>query len=132
VKTGAFFSSLGNPDVYHCPEDTTTSSYIGPTRYLTSYQMNGAACGYGKHLPSYHVMKFDADAVLFWEANPYGPPVWTCGSAYPSLGIATRHAKGGTIGCADGHVEWMSFNDYNDEEQKLPGRLWCSPSRLGT
>ena len=129
VQSGALYAFLGSTDVYHCPQDSDNAA-AGPVHTLTSYLMNGATCGYGKHLPSYQVTMFQADAIMFWEADPQGP-AWTAGSVYPSQGITTRHANGGEIACYDGHVEWMSAADYGAEEQKLPGRLWCNPGSKG-
>jgi hypothetical protein len=128
VQGGALWEYLNSIDVYHCPEDSETS-IGGPVHPLTSYLMNGAACGYGKMLPSYKVTYFQADAIMFWEADPTGP-AWTAGGAYPSMGITARH-NGGSVGCFDGHVEWMSAADFYAEAQKLPGRLWCNPGSRG-
>jgi hypothetical protein len=88
--------------------------------------MNGATCGYGRHLPAYHITAFPANAIMFWEVTPLGE-TWSDGAIYPSQEIAARHNNGGSVGCYDGHVEWLSVTEFATEEEKLPGRLWCDP-----
>ena len=61
VQNGSLYGFLGTSKVYHCPDDTETD-LGGPVHRLTSYLMNGAACGYGKQLPSYKVTMFDTGA----------------------------------------------------------------------
>ena len=131
ATSGSLYSRLGTLAVYHCPEDAGPYN-SGPTQTLTSYLINGATCGYGRHLPSYRVTAFSPNAIMFWEADPLGH-AWTDGAIYPSHEITGRHNNGGTVGCYDSHVEWFSVGDFAAEEQNLPGRLWCNPgTRTGT
>ena len=38
-----------------------------------------------------------------------------------------RHGDGATVGLMDGHAEWMTLEQYADELNERPGRLWCNP-----
>jgi prepilin-type N-terminal cleavage/methylation domain-containing protein len=131
AETGSLFPRLNTIAVYHCPQDSGPYEG-GPTQSLTSYLINGAVCGYGRHLPSYRITAFAPNDIMFWEPDPFSQ-AWTDGAIYPSHEIATRHSDGGSIGCFDGHVEWISVGNFATEEMKLPGRLWCSPeTKTGT
>jgi hypothetical protein len=130
VGTGLLYRNLNTLAVFHCPQDCGPY-YGGPTENLTSYLINGAICGYGRHIAGYRITAMSTNAVMFWEPDPTAAP-WTCGASYPSHLLTTRHRNGGVVGCFDGHVEWWQATDYAIEEDKLPGRLWCNPgSALG-
>jgi prepilin-type N-terminal cleavage/methylation domain-containing protein len=142
VTAGVLYSYLLDQNVYHCPLDTppySTGPYntTGTTHNLTSYLMNGAVCGYknvtaaGAEPPIAKIGKMAADAILLWEADEQNTSSnsWNDGSSYPSEeGITLRHiGKGGSIGCFDGHVEFITSADFLFEAGHSPGRLWCSP-----
>lgn len=143
VETGALWPFVENWRVYHCPAHATDG--LGPERTdrLTSYLMNGAVCGYGAvgdhnrdpeiWAPSYKITDWhDPSAqILWWEAEEVvdGRVAWNDGSSYPFENVlAKRHGHGASVGCFDGHVEWMDRIDFITEYQ-LPGpnRLYCDP-----
>ncbi|HWE98040.1 MAG TPA: prepilin-type N-terminal cleavage/methylation domain-containing protein [Tepidisphaeraceae bacterium] len=136
MEGGVIYPYLKNHDVYHCPLwDPAVSS---GTRALTSYLMNGAVCGYGylgnasNWGPSYKIVQFHPNDIMFWEADDSlaNTDSWNDGSSYPSeVALTARHSKGAGVACMDGHVEWMSADDFNVEKNN-PGRsrLWCNPN----
>ncbi|MDB5291342.1 MAG: xcpT 4 [Phycisphaerales bacterium] len=140
MEGGVIYPYIKNHDVYHCPLYDPTNNT--GTRAITSYIMNGAVCGYGALSlpgnggPSYKIVQFHPNDILFWEAdesisgNPnLSTDSWNDGSSYPNeLGLTARHGKGAAIACMDGHLEWMSPDEFRVEEMATgPSRLWCNP-----
>jgi prepilin-type N-terminal cleavage/methylation domain-containing protein len=136
MEGGVVYPYLKNHDVYHCPLFDPGKA-VG-TQTLTNYLMNGAVCGYGflgnasNWTPSYKITRFRPNDILFWEADESGVSTdsWNDGSSFPSeVGLTARHTKGAAIACMDGHVEWMSFDDFNVEKNSTGrSRLWCNPN----
>jgi prepilin-type N-terminal cleavage/methylation domain-containing protein/prepilin-type processing-associated H-X9-DG protein len=147
VKTGALYHYLNDTKVYHCPTHVVDNVPAGWTERLTSYIMNGAVCGYGTvgdhnadpeiWVPSWKITdwKNSAEQILWWEAEENsdipGAVAWNDGSSYPyENALAKRHGRGASVGCFDGHVEWMDRIDFLTEYQKPgPNRLYCDPHR---
>ena len=147
VKTGALYRYVRDMRVYHCPTHVVDSVPGEWTERLTSYIMNGAVCGYGtvgSHdaqrelwVPSWKITdwKNPSEQILWWEAEENGDVpggvAWNDGSSYPfENALAKRHGRGASVGCFDGHVEWMDRIDFLTEYQKPgPNRLYCDPHR---
>lgn len=133
VQTGMLWQYLKSQDVYHCPVDS--GPYIsGPSQVLTSYLMNLAVIAYGANNWSFPFLRMRGNAILFWEAGEdesayANPSSWNDGSSFPREGLTTRHNNGAEIGCFDGHVEWISTAQYQQELNNSPGRFWCDPQR---
>ena len=142
VTGGVLYQYLLDQNVYHCPLDqppysTGPNVSTGTTHNLTSFLMNGAVCGYknvsgtGAAPPIAKIVRMPTDAILFWEADEQNTSsyAWNDGSSFPSeAGMTMRHMNnGGSVGCFDGHVEWLSSADFLAELNRSPGRLWCSP-----
>ncbi|MDB5303925.1 MAG: prepilin-type cleavage/methylation protein [Phycisphaerales bacterium] len=136
MEGGSVYPYLRNHDVYHCPLFDPARA-VG-TQSLTSYLMNGAVCGYGflgnpsNWAPSYKIVQFHPNDILFWEADESRASTdsWNDGSSYPyEVGLTTRHGKGAGVGCMDGHVEWMSAEEFGVEQNTAGrSRLWCNPA----
>ncbi|MDB5173413.1 MAG: type secretion system protein [Phycisphaerales bacterium] len=134
MQSGSVYPYVKNQDIYHCPLYDPAFSF--GTESITNFLMNGAVCGYGAignpgNGPSYKIGRFSPNDILYWEAEEYGHTgaVWNDGSSYPSEeGLTVRHQKGAGIGCMDGHVEWMLFEEFTKEQNAVGrSRLWCSP-----
>jgi prepilin-type N-terminal cleavage/methylation domain-containing protein/prepilin-type processing-associated H-X9-DG protein len=164
-QSGLWFHNCHNPKSFLCPKDIMSKDYIaepqgayGPGRNnkLSSYIMNGAACGYPSGGPPYTTCKstqvWSAGCYLLWEPDEYtlgfNPPnpgafEFNDGANYPSAppdggeGIGPLHnKKGGNILAVDGHVQFLStnmFRRYSVNRGGGPGGkglLWWSPFSL--
>lgn len=135
MEGGVVYPYLNSHDVYHCPLFDLVSA-VG-TQSITSYLMNGAVCGYGylggpgNWGPSYKIVNFHPNDILFWEADEsrLSTDSWNDGSSYPSeVGLTARHTRGAGVACRDGHVEWMSVEEFGVEQRSVVrSRLWCNP-----
>ena len=133
VKTGSLFKYLRNPKVYRCPFDM--EPYLQDSVHeLSSYTINGAVSGYGDmsvKAPGYKASKFKPDAYIFWETDETNVAHWNDGANLPVAyePPTKRHAVGGSImSCNDGHVEIVSFKQFDEERNKpMKNRLWCNP-----
>jgi prepilin-type N-terminal cleavage/methylation domain-containing protein len=147
VETGVLYPYLKTREVYHCPADPPPYDN-GTTRWLTSYLMNGAVNGFGREqsgrprIPWFKTSNFKATDICFWEAPEI--EFWNDGSSFPSEGYTNRHgrpqsgsagvlpvrgaAAGASVGCFDGHTEWMTIDDWAREvNTSTRSRLWCVP-----
>ena len=103
--------------------------YASRAQKLSSYLMNGAACGYGRISPnSYKTTQFRQDAFIFWQALETNSDDWNDGSSYPDEGITKLHSVGTSVGVVDGHVEYLKTAKFNAEVNILiKNRVWCNP-----
>lgn len=147
LQTGLCWPYLNNYKVYRCPADIQprpgdterVTWYDQDTRMVTTYNMNGSACGFGKkpflsppeeRWDSYKMTEFLPSDVLFWEGNENAPSkgYWWDGANYPWEGLTSRHFDGGTIASLDGRVERISTPAYYAlSSQKTKNRLWNVP-----
>jgi prepilin-type N-terminal cleavage/methylation domain-containing protein len=144
VETGMFFRYLKTREVYRCPFET--SPYVpGVTHNLTSYLMNSRLNCYesgGAKFAIYKITAFRANDIAFWEVedqSDVGPGVdlsgrWNDGCNRPDEGLTLRHgggkkgkSTGGIVSCMDGHVEWITRKEFDEEANKRPSRLNCGP-----
>lgn len=134
LKNGLLWRYIRNAKTFLCPMDTPPL-YAGidqapRQQQLSSYCMNGAINGFGSlEYRTYRIEQFKGDDILLWEVFEYAtyPNSFNDGSNVPNESISVRHAKGGTLACADGHVEWIKRDRFDGELQRAPGRLWCNP-----
>jgi hypothetical protein len=150
LENGAIYKLLKERDIFKCPLHTDRVS-SGPTEKYTSYLMNGNTNDRGGR--PYPTTRFQVMDVIIWETGEsdlanrvLGIPPFNDGSSQPREWISERHGGGGrdvvsgvvkgnggaSVGCVDGHVEWMSYKEYEFEIQKpviKPGRsrLWIAP-----
>lgn len=126
--TGLLWPMLREASIYRCPADKPP--YIpASTHTFTSYVMNGAYCGYGNN-PTfiYKRHQFAPNVIMFWEISDQGGQIsFNDGSSRPNEPISNRHQTGLTVGCHDGHTEWMTYAQLIGEAGKLPGRFWAKP-----
>jgi prepilin-type N-terminal cleavage/methylation domain-containing protein len=130
--TGTLFPYIQSKKTYRCPSHKVSVSdrAIRGTNWLTSYNMNGATCGFDRG-KMFKIEKFPSEAVIMWEADD---PLWNDGGSYPTEGLSQWHGgEGANVGCSDGHVEWFTQPKWEDAASLMPGPLYCAPdSASGT
>lgn len=131
LTNGALWSVLRDFKVYRCTMDPlerlpTTACAAWK---LSSYNMNGAVCGYGSSHPAYKMADFRSDDVMFWEASLEKFKNGNDLAQYPNEGMEFRHAGGGAYASLDGHSAWISKDDFN-AAAAASGRnkFWCNPA----
>lgn len=123
-KGGVLWPYLQQHDMYRCPDHLPPYTR---TQNLTSYLMTGAIVSWGRRQPPpFQIHMFRNDAIIIWEAGA-DTDGWNDGSSYPYEGLTQRHTKGATVSCIDGHTEFFSHKQFDNEVNKSPGRLWCNP-----
>lgn len=152
LEGGAIYKLIKEREVFKCPLHLDRVS-DGATEKFTSYLMNGLTSDLTTDKP-HRITKFSTMDVILWESGEsnvanrvLGIPPFNDGSSQPREWISERHGGGGrnvstgqvkgnggaSVGCVDGHVEWMPYKEYELELQKpvqKPGksRLWISPT----
>jgi prepilin-type N-terminal cleavage/methylation domain-containing protein len=142
VKAGVLFDYLKEPRVFHCSADQPP--YTGPVASihpLTSYTMNLCTANPGgtpQYMP-YKIHLFKTNAVMFWEPDGLKEvaSAWDDGAGFAhQSGITQLHGKRTAVGCADGHVESYTLDEfdreagrapYNSAAAAAPNGLWCTP-----
>jgi prepilin-type N-terminal cleavage/methylation domain-containing protein len=130
-RSGLLFDYVKNHACYRCPLDrTNTVAWRGRAQKLSSYLMNGAVCGFGGISPSsYKASMFKPDCIIFWQALETNPGDFNDGSSSPAEGISKLHSQGTTVGCVDGHVEYMrTLKFFQEQAIRFKNRLWCNPA----
>ncbi len=125
-ETGALWEYLQHGDIYRCPDHE--GPFLRSDR-MTSYLMSGVVCDFGGMVDSFQTSQFKmTSGVIFWEASVTADG-WNDGSSYPYEGLTDRHFNGAAVvSCIDGHAEVMTQDDFAEELQKEPGKLWCNPA----
>jgi prepilin-type N-terminal cleavage/methylation domain-containing protein/prepilin-type processing-associated H-X9-DG protein len=148
--TGLFYQYMSNPNSYYCPVDIKSPSFttkFGRNNKLSSYVMNGAACGFDKHKDCKVTQVWSPLCYLLWEPdeNVLGPGnpggyEFNDGGNIPYVangeGIGPLHSKkGGNALALDGHVIFLTvpafIQDSNTPRGTGPGPggrtyLWWS------
>jgi prepilin-type N-terminal cleavage/methylation domain-containing protein len=152
MENGAVFRMIKNREIFKCPLHGDREAPNGSTEKYTSYLMNGAVADFSGNFP-YKITKFKVMDIIMWETGEsnlmarlsVGPP-FNDGSSFPFEWLSERHGASGrdvttgtvrgnggaTVGCIDGHTEWMSYKDYQYELDKPlrhrgQSRLWFAP-----
>jgi len=139
-KTGLWYQYVPNPKTYLCPVDTQSKTYMVPAsrggrnNRMSSYVMNGAACGYQSSNMSEMTKTKVSDAwsplcYLLWEpdencvgtGNP-GAFEFNDAANFPSVppgggeGIGPLHSKnGGNIMALAGHVIFITKKAFSND-----------------
>ncbi|GAB4383424.1 MAG: hypothetical protein Kow0022_03240 [Phycisphaerales bacterium] len=111
---------------YRCP--THKEPYNGASEKTTSYLMNGAVTDYRDQTP-FRIYRFRPASVIFWETDESSGTTapWNDGASFPWEGLTQRHGKGATVALVDGGCLWMTHGQWEQELDRRPGKLWCSP-----
>ena len=134
APTGSFWPVLQEAKMYFCPSDDTNSPLFQlRDQQVSSYVMNGAACGYDRIIyPGLKLSHISPAGVSFWEcANntaAENQQLFNDGSSSPDENTSTRHGTVSMYGAFDGSAGTMKTNvwfakiaDTNANE------LWCYP-----
>ncbi|MCL5098767.1 MAG: type II secretion system GspH family protein [Candidatus Omnitrophica bacterium] len=140
-QDGLLWNFIKNNKVYFCPLDKTNDvkqRYIKRANKLSTYVMNGAVCGYGDLSTKgrgFKLSSFKPTAYVLWEpdedlAAAGGISCYNDASALPDQleGVGKRHVKGAIITAFGGHIEFIKFEKFKQEQLSKPGLLWCSPA----
>jgi len=111
---------------YRCPSHREPFEF--PSEKTTSYLMNGAVCNFSETTP-YRIYDFRPTSVIHWETDESTgtPSHWNDGSSFPWEGLTKRHGRGATVALVDGGCVWMDHGQWDQELDRRPGKLWCSP-----
>ena len=128
LDTGLIYKYHNNRQLYRCPKDKAPWPML--SGQISSYNMNGSACGYGSNL-TFRRSQFRSGDFLMWEVDPFVVQAgwWWDGANHPDEGISTIwHQQGGTLVAIDGHCEWMQYGAYAAEKAiGTRNRLWNAP-----
>jgi prepilin-type N-terminal cleavage/methylation domain-containing protein len=150
---GLWWPYIRNMGTYACPTDRKSKYYKLRNNKLCSYIMNGAVCEFG-NLPrnppappwTIKVTRIWSQACyLMWEPdenniNPssgqvIGEFAYNDASSFPDRGegVGKLHTSGATIMAIDGHVDFIKFSKFTQEQNNPPrgtpghGLLWWNP-----
>jgi len=137
-KEGLYFQYTPNPKAYKCPQDGKSKYYQGRANKFSSYIMNGAVCGYdGNQNRSARISNiWSSMAYLQWEPDetlgnpPIGSFAFNDASSFPDRneGVGRLHNSGAIIQAVAGHVQFITFKKFNEEQNTVnKGLLWWSP-----
>jgi prepilin-type N-terminal cleavage/methylation domain-containing protein/prepilin-type processing-associated H-X9-DG protein len=157
-QTGLWWKYMPNSKAFQCPVDVKSPTYTKNLRAneLSSYVMNGSACGFMNPTSSsvYQLAKitevWNTSCYLLWEPdeNELGPgnpgaAEFNDAANYPSAppsggeGIGRLHNKnGGNILAIDGHVQYLLSAQFAADSNTPQGNgsgpggktyLWWSP-----
>jgi prepilin-type N-terminal cleavage/methylation domain-containing protein len=139
-KTGLLFEYVSNPKSFICSRDAK-SPYLAQRRNkMSTYLMNGAVCGYdyNRYRSAKISQMWNPLCYILWEPDenlgtpPIGAFVYNDAAAYPDQneGIGRLHTRGGVILAVDSHVEFISFEKFQQEQAGTSGQktlLWWNP-----
>jgi prepilin-type N-terminal cleavage/methylation domain-containing protein len=146
-ETGLLFPYVKDIGVYWCPMMKTNAGTVwyqktllpGNNNTLSTYVMNGAACGFGyiKDHPelSYKLSNpnFKATCVLMWEPNDTVNNVYNDGSSSPNdkEGPSKLHVNGCVLLRIGGSTDFMKYDDMIGQ-MNYSGRndFWYSPASV--
>ena len=138
VERGLLWPYHQSKKLLFCPLDrTNTALFRQREMKVCSYMMNGAVSAYGTGprglYTTYKMTQFNADAMVFWEADERQPSNYDNVASRPDEGVTQRHNTGTVMGNFGGHTEYMRFKVYYQEaglggfRGVRPGRFWCNP-----
>ena len=142
VEEGQLWKYLESKKIFSCPTDKTNTALYALREYkVGSYVMNGAVSGYSANLngqanSTYKQTKFDANDIIFWEADEEEARFWDNATSRPNENSTSRHSDGANVASMGGHVEyWLidkfrkmaGFAGLRGYPGQKPSRLWCNP-----
>jgi len=131
AETGLLWNTLKNGKVYMCPmDDTNASLFKNRKQQISSYAMNGAACGFSKeNYPAVPLSAIRQDGVAFWETDEKHPHYFNDGANYPKEPVSTRHINGAINAVFNGAVSYIRFDTWNAfAKETNKNCLWCYPN----
>jgi prepilin-type N-terminal cleavage/methylation domain-containing protein len=140
-ETGTLWSYLNNIAGYWCPADKTNlaaSTWPLRANKMSTYTMNGAACGYVGNDPPYKLTSIRINGVLFWEPNDRNATGGYLAGAYNDAanfplateGPGSLHDPGSVLLYIDGHTEFMRRTKAVDIMASAgPNDFWWNPAQ---
>jgi prepilin-type N-terminal cleavage/methylation domain-containing protein len=140
-QNGQLWSYINTIAVYRCPTDNTNLvGWTSRPNKLSTYLMNGAACGFVGNNPPYKLLAVKTEGVLMWEPDdtqgtpggiyndassaPYGPP--------NDYGVSKRHLPGCNLLYIDAHVEFKKYElglgECKAPASAGPNEFWWNPA----
>jgi prepilin-type N-terminal cleavage/methylation domain-containing protein len=140
-KSGFYYAYMPNSKAYKCPLDKNSKYFSQRANKMSTYIMNGAACGYGSTaIPGGAAVKitqiWSPMCYLQWEPDenlgnpPIGAFAYNDASSFPDRneGVGRLHTSGAIIQALAGHVQFITFAQFQSEQtNNARGLLWWSP-----
>ena len=141
-ETGLYYKYMPNPKAYVCTLDQKSRYYAQRANKMATYIMNGAVCGFNinpfrsakvtqvKNTMAYIQWEPDETLIRPSTGQPIGAHAYNDASSYPDRGegIGRLHQKGGIVLAVGGHVQFVTFQQFQTEQQSpVKGLLWWSP-----
>lgn len=139
-KTGVYFGYMPNHKAFSCPLDGKSKYFKQRNNQMSSYIMNGAACDYlrwadgGRHTKIASI--WSPMVYLQWEPDetlgnpPIGAFAYNDASSFPDRneGVGRLHISGAIVQALGGHVQFISFKQFQTEQlNPRRGLLWWAP-----
>jgi len=142
-KTGLYWNYMPGINAYKCPTDGKSKYFSQRANQMSSYIMDGAAVAFSNgeppstaNYPHHGTAKITAVwtpmCYIQWEPDennpnppPNGPPIgafaYNDAASYPDRGegVGRLHVSGAVIQAVDGHIPFIKFKSFQDE-QALP------------
>jgi len=148
-ETGLYYRYMPNPKAYVCTLDLKSKYYAARANKLSTYIMNGAVCGYPNLSTEPRPYKsaklnqvWSPMCYIQWEPDetlirpstgqPIGEHAYNDASSFPDSGegVGRLHQKGAIILAIGGHVQFITFKQFEAERAKTKPQgslLWWSP-----
>jgi len=145
-QNGLLWPYLKNINVYWCPADAATtnlgygigsgSTYSQRADKMSTYMMNGAACGFAGQIPAYKLTQISKLGAILWEPNDrnadgsYNTGAYNDGGNFPSAteGPGTLHDPGSVVLYLDGHTIFMKrVTAMGLMASTTPNEFWWNP-----
>lgn len=142
-QSGHYFAYMPNQNAYKCPLDGRSKYWRTRDNQMSSYIMNGAACGYGSYggtaptKPSVKITEvWSPMCYIQWEPDetmgnpPIGSFAFNDASSFPNAneGVGKLHISGAIVQAIAGHVQFITFKAFNAErDNPRKGLLWWNP-----
>ncbi len=135
---GLWYSYMKSSKSYLCPTDMKRPYFKQRHQQMTSYKMNGAVCHYSSaDRPPIKLSEvWNPMCWLMWEPDDLGQThkeAWWDASSFPNTligeGIGKVHGGGAIISAVGGHVSFMPYKRFQDEEKSSSKNLlWWNPT----
>jgi prepilin-type N-terminal cleavage/methylation domain-containing protein len=137
---GLYFRYMPNPKTYICSVDSKSKFFTQRLNKMSTYIMNGAVCGYNNTYRSAKITQvWSPMCYIQWEPDenlgnpPIGAFAYNDASSFPNAneGVGHLHQKGAIVQAVGGHVIFITFKDFTQEQNNpIKGLLWWSPWSL--
>lgn len=144
---GALWNYMNTVRIYWCPADnisSAASTWHQRADQLSTYIMNGAACGFTGRNPAYKLSDTHQLGVILWEpddtqGSATGYWGYNDGSSAPyggssnDYGASRRHYPGCNLLFTDGHVQFKKYETALAEckapASQGPNEFWWNPGQ---